>query len=127
MQDYCGEYRGQETLELGLAWLKSIEDSEYASISASNPHELMRTLEVGVRLEVGRAMMHASLARKASSEALGFKRLDYPALDPPEWNKLVTIRAQGSDVIVGDLDCDYPLLPPFASSCERNYREHCGL
>ena len=127
MQDYCGEYRGQETLELGLAWLKSIEDSEYASISASNPHELMRTLEVGVRLEVGRAMMHASLARKASSEALGFKRLDYPALDPPEWNKLVTIRAQGSDVIVGDLDCDYPLLAPFASSCERNYREHCGL
>ena len=45
---------------------------------ARNPHELMRTLECGVRLTVGEAMMHASLARKASSAGLVFKRLDYP-------------------------------------------------
>jgi succinate dehydrogenase/fumarate reductase flavoprotein subunit len=127
MQDYCGKYRSQETLEIGLAWLRSIEDSEYAAIAARNPHELMRTLEVGVRLEVGRAMMHASLARKASSKALDFSRLDYPASDPPEWNKLVTIRKHGGDVLVRDLDCDYPLLPPYAPSCEQNYRAHCGL
>ncbi len=72
----------------------------------------MRTLEVGVRLEVGRAMIHASLARRASSQALGFKRIDYPELDPPDWDKLVTIRSEGGEVVTGDLDCDYPLLAP---------------
>jgi succinate dehydrogenase/fumarate reductase flavoprotein subunit len=127
MQDYCGEYRSQQTLELGLQWLKSIEESELASVHARNPHELMRSLEVGVRLEVGRAMMHASLARRASSQALGFKRIDYPEMDPPEWDKLITIRAQGDEVITRDLACGYPLLPPFAPDCEQNYREHCAL
>jgi hypothetical protein len=127
MQDYCGEYRSARTLELGLEWLKSVEESEYASIWARNPHELMRTLEVGARITVGRAMMHASLAREASSAALGFTRLDRPEVDPPEWHKLVTIRSSGDDVVVRDLDCDYPLLSPFASSCEQNYREHCAL
>ena len=33
----------------------------------------------------------------------------------------------GGDVLVRDLDCDYPLLPPYAPSCEQNYRAHCGL
>ncbi len=127
MQDYCGEYRSRSTLEIGLHWLDTIEDGEYQEIWARNPHELMRTLEVGVRLQVGRAMMHASLARRASSEPLGFKRLDYPELDPPEWHKLVTVRLEGDRVITGDLDCDYPLLPPNASSCEENYRAHCAL
>lgn len=85
MQDYCGEFRSEETLHLGLEWLTSIEESELFALHARNPHELMRCLEVGVRLEVGRAIMHASLARKASSQALGFRRLDYPQVDPPEW------------------------------------------
>lgn len=127
MQDYCGEYRSKETLTLGLEWLKSIEESEYASIHARNPHELMRSLEVGVRLEVGRIMMHASLGRKASSEPLGFRRLDYPELDPPDWNKLVTVRLQGEEIVSRDLACDYPLLPPFSSDCEQNYRKHSAL
>ena len=127
MQDYCGEYRSAPALELGLQWLDSIEEGEYASIWARNPHELMRTLEVGVRLAVGRAIMHASLAREASSEALGFKRLDFPSIDPPEWHKLVTIKTDGEKVVVGSLDCDYPLKPPFASTCEENYRQHCAL
>ena len=127
MQDYCGEYRSRQTLERGLQWLESIEESELASIHARNPHELMRSLEVGVRLEVGRAMMHASLARRASSEALGFKRIDYPECDPPEWDKLVTIRLEAAEVVAGELPCDYPELPPYAPDCETNYRLHSGL
>ena len=81
MQDYCGEFHSKETLGLGLEWLDSIARSEAGAICARNPHELMRSLEVDVRLEVGRAMMHASLARRASSESLGFKRIDFPEAD----------------------------------------------
>lgn len=127
MQDYCGESRSERTLGLGLEWLDSIEKSEAASLCARNPHELMRSLEVGVRLEVGRAMMHASLARKASSEPLGFKRLDYPDADPPDWHKLLVIRQDGGEVVTRDLDCDYPLLAPYSPDAGQNYREHCGL
>jgi succinate dehydrogenase/fumarate reductase flavoprotein subunit len=127
MQDYCGEFRSKETLGLGLEWLDSIEKGEASSLYARNPHELMRSLEVGVRLEVGRAMMHSSLARKASSGPLGFKRIDFPEADPPEWHKLVVIRQDGGEVLTRDLDCDYPLLAPNSPDAGQNYLEHCGI
>jgi succinate dehydrogenase/fumarate reductase flavoprotein subunit len=127
MQDYCGEFRSKETLGLGLEWLDSIARSEAGAICARNPHELMRSLEVDVRLEVGRAMMHASLARRASSESLGFKRIDFPEVDPPEWHKLIAMRQDEGQVLTRDLDCDYPLLAPYSPDAGQNYLEHCGL
>ena len=71
--------------------------------------------------------MHSSLARKASSLLLDFKRLDYPEVDPPEWNKIVTVRLENGSVKTGELPLKYWLLPPYASSCEENYRKHCEL
>jgi len=127
MQDYCGEYRSEETLELGLEWLDSIRESELSRAYARNPHELMRTLECGVRLTVGEAMMHASLARKASSAGLAFTRLDHPEMDPPEWNKLVTIRREDGAVKTKDLAWDYWRRPPYAARYADNYAAHSGL
>ena len=127
MQDYCGEFRNKETLEMGLRWLASIRESEAENVYARNPHELVRSVECMTRITVGEVMMHASLARKASSRPLGFTRLDYPETDPKEWNKLVTIRLQDGDVKAGELPLDYFLLPPFSSNHEENYQKHCGL
>jgi len=127
MQDYCGEYKGQETLEMGLRWLNSIRESEAARVYARNPHELARTLECMVHLTVGEMIMHASLARKASSSGLDFKRIDYPQMDPPEWDKLVTIRLENNKVKTGELPFNYWLLPPNAPTYEENYNKHCSL
>ena len=127
MQDYCGEYKNEETLNMGLRWLNSIRESEASKVYARNPHELMRAVECLTRITVGEIMMQASLARKASSKTLDFKRLDYPEMDPPEWNKLVTIRLEKGDVKVGERPVDYYLQPPNASTHEENYRKHCGL
>jgi succinate dehydrogenase/fumarate reductase flavoprotein subunit len=127
MQDYCGEYKNEETLNMGLRWLSSIRESEASRVYAHNPHELMRTLECLTRITVGEAMMQASLNRKASSKLLDFKRLDYPEMDPKEWNKLVTLRLENGDVKVGEHPVNYYLLPPNASTYEENYRKHCGL
>jgi len=127
MQDYCGEYKGEETLKTGLRWLNSIRESEASRAFAMNPHELARTLECLVRLTVGEMTMHASQARKASSMTLDFKRIDYPEMDPPEWNKFVTIRLENGEVKVGELPFNYWLLPPNASTYKENYERHCGL
>jgi succinate dehydrogenase/fumarate reductase flavoprotein subunit len=127
MQDYCGEYKNEETLKMGLRWLDSIKESEASQVYARNPHELMRTVECLTRITVGEVMMQASLNRKASSKFLEFKRLDYPAMDPKEWNKLITLRLEKGDVKAGEHPLDYYLLAPNAPTFEENYRKHCGL
>ena len=127
MQDYCGEYKNEETLNMGLRWLNSIKESEASRVYARNPHELARTLECYARLTVGEIIMQASLNRKASSKALGFNRLDYPEIDPPEWRKLITMRLVNGDIKVEEHPVDYYLQPPNAPTYEENYRQHCGL
>jgi succinate dehydrogenase/fumarate reductase flavoprotein subunit len=126
MQDYCGEYKNQETLEMGLGWLASIRESEAARAYARNPHELWRTLEVMVRMTVGEMIIHASLARRASSRDLDFWRLDYPEIDPPEWKKFITTRLHDGVVRVGELPLGFWLEEPYAPSYTENYRLHCS-
>lgn len=126
MQDYCGEFKCEKTLNVGLDWLNSIRESEISKAFARNPHELMRTLECFTRLSAGEIIMHASLARKASSVELDFKRTDYPELDPPEWNKYVTIRLENDSIKTGELPLNYWLLTPNAPTYEENYMKHCG-
>jgi succinate dehydrogenase/fumarate reductase flavoprotein subunit len=127
MQDYCGEYKSEETLKMGLGWFNSIRESEASLACARNPHELARTLECLTHITVGEIIMQASLARKASNLALEFKRLDYPETDPPDWHKLVTIRLENGDVKVGEMPVNYWLLPPNAPTYEENYQKHGGL
>ena len=127
MQDYCGEYKSEETLKMGLWWFNSIRESEAERTYVRNPHELARFLECMVRLTVGEIIMHASLARKASSRFLGFKRLDYPRMDPHEWKKFVTIRLENGKVKEGELPFEYWLKPPYTPTYEENYDQHCGL
>jgi succinate dehydrogenase/fumarate reductase flavoprotein subunit len=37
MQDYCGDYKNKEVLEMGLWWLKSIRENELKKTVAANP------------------------------------------------------------------------------------------
>jgi succinate dehydrogenase/fumarate reductase flavoprotein subunit len=127
MQDYCGEYKSEMTLKLGLELFRSISESEASSVYARNPHELARTLECLTHITVGEMVMHASLARKASNSHLDFKRLDYPRMDQPEWEKLITVRLDNGTVKAGELPLRYWLKSPFASTYEENYMKHRGL
>lgn len=127
MQDYCGAERHEVLLKTGLRYFKEIRESEVSHTYARNPHELLRVLDCLDRLTSGEMIMHASLARKASSHLLNFKRIDYPEIDPPEWKKWVTVKQKDGEVKVGDLPINYWLLPPYASTYQENYEHHCSL
>jgi succinate dehydrogenase/fumarate reductase flavoprotein subunit len=127
MQDYCGQYRNEDALKAGLRLLNSVRESELTKTHASNPHELERVLECHTIITVGEMVIHASLARKASSRYLNFYRLDYPEVDPPAWHKLLPIRLEEGQVKVRELPLDYHLKSPFGSTYEENYQAHCGL
>jgi succinate dehydrogenase/fumarate reductase flavoprotein subunit len=124
MQDYCGEFKNGPILSRGLEWIRSIRESEAQTAFARNPHELCRVLECHTHMTIAEIIMQASLARKASSALLDFKRLDYPEVDPPEWHKIVTIRQQNNTIKVGELPMKYWLLPPYAPTYEENYKRH---
>ena len=87
----------------------------------------MRVIECLSRITVGEMIMHASLARKASSKPLDLKRLDYPDIDPSDWNKFITTRLENGEVKIGEQPFNYWLLPPNAPTYEENYERHCGL
>ena len=121
MQDYCGDVKNEESLRLGLRWFDELRRAEAQTVYARNPHELTRTLETLNMLDNAEAVLHASLARKASSVWLGFDRLDYPELDPPENKKWVTVRLEDGSVKTGEKPIDY------WGDLETNYEKHCGL
>jgi len=121
MQNYCSEPKNEELMKIGFLWLKDVEDNEVIKAYADNPHKLMRTLEVIDILTCSQMVIHASLARKASSTFLNFMRLDCPLLDPPEWHKWITIKLKNGEADIGELPID------FWGSLEKNYKAHCGL
>jgi len=127
LKEYCPTYKNENMLKLGLRWLKEIRENEAAVACARNPHDLHRMLESFRLITTAEMIMHASLARKASSRGLDFNRLDYPDVDPPDWQKYVTIKQDRGEVKVGDLPLNYWLLPPNAPTYRENYDKHCGL
>ncbi len=118
MQNYCGELKNAELLKLGLLWLEDLRENEAPRICADNPHKLMRTLEVHNILTCDEMIIHASLARKASSPVMGFMRLDYPAADPPEWKKWIVLCRQGGVVRTRDMSLDF--WKPLARNYEKS-------
>ena len=107
LQRYCGEIKNEELLSTGLDLLKDIQNNEAPQVSAQNPHDLVRTLEVWNILFNAEIILNACLARKASSNPLHFRRSDYPETDPPEWNRFITIRLEENDVVMSKKPLDY--------------------
>jgi succinate dehydrogenase/fumarate reductase flavoprotein subunit len=118
MQDYCGEFKTDELLKLGLKWHDELEAGEAASTIARNPHELMRLLEVFNIMTVNRVILEACRARRASNTRLNFRRLDLPEVDTPEWNRWLTIKLDNGTVKTGGMPLDY------FGDLKKNYEAH---
>ncbi len=107
MQNYCGGVKCEALLLEGLDLLKSYEAEVVPRLSASNPHDLMRIHEVLDILTVAQLVLHASLARKSSSEPLFFRRSDYPEMDPERDRKHIVIRQAKGHVKIREVPLDF--------------------
>ncbi len=107
MQYYCSEFKTESLLNLGLDTLKEIEEVFVPRLYALDPHKLMRSIEDLSMLTHAQIVLNASLARKASSAPLNFYRIDYPEVDPPEWNKYLTIKLENGKAKSGELPLNY--------------------
>ncbi len=107
MQYFCSEYKTESLLKMGLDSLKEIEEVFVPRLYALDPHKLMRSTEDLSLLTYGQIILNASLARRASSQMLNFFRIDYPQVDPPEWNKFITVKLENGQVKVGELPLRY--------------------
>ncbi|GAU79786.1 FAD-dependent oxidoreductase [Fusibacter sp. 3D3] len=104
MQLYCGEIKEESLLKAGLAVLKDYESTCLPMAVASNPHELMRLLEVYNILTVSQMVIEASLARKKSCEKLEFFRSDS---DETVREAFVVIRKEGNQVLHRNVPLNY--------------------
>jgi succinate dehydrogenase/fumarate reductase flavoprotein subunit len=107
MQAHCGNIKRDNLMKMGLTYLDDMQQAADDMLYAVNPHDLGNALSILDVLTSAKMIVHASIARKASSAILHFKRGEYPEVDPPEWNKFVTIKLEGNDVKVGELPLDY--------------------
>ena len=88
---------------MGLQGLEKLEKEAVPKLYALDPHKLMRSLEDLSMLEFAKIIVQSSLVRKASSMPLNFHRIDYPTMDPPEWNKFLTVKLENNKVKTGEL------------------------
>ncbi len=107
MQYFCSEYKTERLFNMGLDTLKEIEEVFVPRLYALDPHKLMRSIEDLSMLSHAQMVLHASLARKASSRLLNFFRIDCPEIDPPDWSKFVTIKLENDRVETGELPLRY--------------------
>jgi succinate dehydrogenase/fumarate reductase flavoprotein subunit len=103
MQYFASEYKTERLLKMGLEELERIEKEAVPNLFALNPHMLMRSIEDLSMIENAKIIIHAMLARKASSIPLGLSRIDYPQIDPPEWNKYLTLKLENDRIQLGEL------------------------
>ena len=118
MQNYCGEIKSKELLNIGLQLLDDLETKEITRLYSRNPHELIRSLEVINVLTNAKLIINSCLVREASSKNLHFTRSDYPEMDPPEWNKFSTIKLENDGIKIGEKP------PEFWGNMKEQYEKH---
>ncbi len=118
MQNYCGEIKRDELLNIGLLRLKEYEKKVIPNTFAYNPHELTRLLEVFDILEVSQLIVHSCLARKSSAKPLCFYRGDEKEQDQEKENKFITIKQKSQKIEIGGKPLDY------FGNLKENYENH---
>lgn len=96
MWEYAGLIRSKTILEAGLAALLRLREKAIKEMVATNPHELMRCLEVINMIDIGELVFRAAMERK---ETRGKHiRVDYPYTNPLMEKLLIVKRSKDGPV-----------------------------
>lgn len=107
MQNYCGEIKRDELLNIGLSRLNEYEEKVIPNTFAYNPHELVRLLEVFDILTVSKLIIQSCLERKASSKPLCFNRGDNKGENIETEKKFITLKQVDNKIVVRKLPLNY--------------------
>jgi succinate dehydrogenase/fumarate reductase flavoprotein subunit len=125
LQYFGSEFKTAKMLNIGLDSLQEIEEVFVPRLYALDPHKLMRSIEDLSLLTHAQIILHSALARQASSRVLNFYRIDFPQIDPPEWNKFVTVKLANNQVKAGSLPINY--YGNMKANYEANNRDYTGV
>lgn len=118
VNDYLQPPKVTAKMEIGLRRFAEIrEDLDH--IKASNPHELMRAIEVHAILDCAELAAHASLFRTESRWGLYHYRTDFPERNDKDWFTFVQVR-KGAD---GQPECFKRPVPPYLFAIDADERD----
>lgn len=108
VNDYLQPPKVTKKMEIGLDRFAEIRE-DLASMTARDPHELMRAMEVHFILDCAEMAARASLFRTESRWGLYHYRVDFPEMDNADW----FVHAQVQKDSAGRMQCFKRPLEPY--------------
>jgi succinate dehydrogenase/fumarate reductase flavoprotein subunit len=99
--NFIGIHRNKPRMERAIELLKFAREGAVPSLTASNPHELMRAIEVRDIIEISQFHAQSALMRNESRLVPIHYREDYPNMDPAWDDMVVTIKKVAGEVKYG--------------------------
>jgi len=96
--NYVGVRRVKAKMDRAIELLKFANQGAVPMLYASNPHELMRALEVKDIIQISELHAQFALRRTESRMAPAHYREDYPNMDPAWEDMIVTARKIGGEI-----------------------------
>ena len=126
IRDYLNDYKVEETLKIGLFWLKSLIETENEQVYVRNPHELVRYLEVQNRLVVAEMYFEACLGRVRRHGDDFFKTERSPWI-PHEWGGEMQVQNyndKDGTVVNKYIHPYYELQEPYKPTYRENFYDY---
>ena len=108
VNDYLQPPKVTRKMEIGLQRFAEIEE-DLARMSATNPHELMRAMEIHAIRDCAEMAAQASLYRKESRWGLYHYRVDYPDKNDADWFVHVQVKKDAN----GNMSCFTRPIEPY--------------
>ena len=99
--NYVGMQKYTSKMKRGLELLRRAKDGAVPLLTANNPHELMRAIEVQQIMEVSEAHILSSIERDESRIIPNHFRIEYPNQDPKWDNLIVTVSKENGEQKIG--------------------------
>ncbi len=108
VNDYLQPPKVTRKMEIGLQRFAEIEE-DLSRMSAANPHELMRAMEIHAIRDCAEMAAQASLYRKESRWGLYHYRVDYPEKNDADWFVHVQVKKDAN----GNMSCFTRPIEPY--------------